>query len=120
MEYLSPRDQEWARSFAAGAGILWDEGDSSLADGQNRLCALRAAGVLVVPVFGRYLPCGDTAGRTTARPSRSPAQETVDRFWVQWTSDHIGPGASARWLGWVVARCPWSRRFLPRPDRDRD
>ncbi len=55
MEHLSPQDREWAQAML-GDHIWWDEGDTSLTNGQHRLCAMRAAGVTRVPVHGRHLP----------------------------------------------------------------
>ncbi|MFF4448729.1 hypothetical protein [Streptomyces sp. NPDC001502] len=65
--HLSDRDRAWFRSLIGGGHIWWDTGRQNLTNGQHRLCALRAAGVAVIPVYGRHLPDHD---ETTTRPRR--------------------------------------------------
>ncbi|WP_189277429.1 hypothetical protein, partial [Kitasatospora griseola] len=112
MAHLTPRDRRWARSFTAGSGINWDDGDQAVADGQHRLCALRAAGVKVAPVYGCYLPDRLPAEHQDAGDH---ARRTVEHYWAERLAQMVGPGFVARLLAWAVVRYPALRMRLPRP-----
>lgn len=116
MEHLSPRDREWAQRMLSDH-IWWEEGSTSLTNGQHRVCAMRQASVARVPVYGRHLP-----GRqlSDARDAREHARTTVERYWTERLVDLWGPGPWAERLGPLLARYRVLRWPLPRPDRRPD
>ncbi|MFF4531665.1 hypothetical protein ACFY1P_20635 [Streptomyces sp. NPDC001407] len=113
MEHLSERDRAWAQAMVADL-IWWDEGQRQLTNGQHRLCALRAAGVNTVPVYGRHLP-GQPPTDTTE--PKSHARQAIAAFWTSHLTALWGPGFRARRLGPVFARYRVLRRLLPASDR---
>ncbi|WP_328843019.1 hypothetical protein [Streptomyces sp. NBC_00258] len=113
MEHLSPRDREWAQAMV-GDHIWWDEGDTSLTNGQHRLCAMRAAGVTRVPVNGRHLP-GKQLPDATDAPEH--ARKTVEDYWIGRLTELWGSGPWPERLGPLLARHRMLRWPLPRPDR---
>lgn len=86
---LSARDQEWLLSLL-NAPIEWDDRDQMLTNGQHRLCALRAAGVLSCPVRGRHLPDTDHGQPI---PADNHARATIQATWRK--------HAAQRWPHWI-------------------
>lgn len=113
MEHLSPRDREWAQAMVADH-IWWDEGDTSLTNGQHRLCAMRAAGVVRVPVYGRHLPGNQPPDATDAHEH---ARRTVETYWIGRLTELWGSDPWTERLGPLLARHRVLRWALPRPDR---
>lgn len=113
MEHLSPQDRKWARRMLSDR-IWWEEGSTSITNGQHRLCAMRAAAVANVPVYGRYLPGKQPAG---AMDAREHARKTVEEYWVDRLVELWGPGPWPRRIGPLLARYRILRWPLPRPDR---
>ncbi|MFG2681283.1 hypothetical protein [Streptomyces sp. NPDC048392] len=113
MEHLSPHDREWAQAMV-GDHIWWDEGDTSLTNGQHRLCAMRAAGVARVPVYGRHLPGQQLDDATDAQEH---ARKTVENYWTGRLTELWGAGPWPERLGPLFARRRLLRWALPRPDR---
>ncbi|MEU0110645.1 hypothetical protein ABZ313_35515 [Streptomyces sp. NPDC006251] len=113
MEHLSPRDRQWAQRLVSDH-IWWEEGSDSLTNGQHRLCAMRAAAVTNVPVYGRYLPGQQSPDATNAQEH---ARTTVEKYWIERLADLGVPGPWPERLGPLLARHRILRRPLPRPDR---
>ncbi|MEU6381664.1 hypothetical protein [Streptomyces sp. NPDC046909] len=116
MSHLSPQDRQWAQDMVRD-NICWDEGDSSLTNGQHRLCAMRAAGVVRVPVHGRFLPGAEMAVVTDAQEH---ARQTVETYWIERLTELWGPGPWPARLGPVLAGHRILRWLLPRPERRRE
>ncbi|MFF9909538.1 hypothetical protein [Streptomyces sp. NPDC013457] len=108
MEHLEERDREWARALVQDP-ICWDDNHDSLTNGQHRTCALRAAGVLHLPVEGRHLP--DTAP-PDAVDARTHAQRTVQGFWRDVLTAVLGPSHPLVNTAPLLVRFPALRRLL--------
>ncbi|MFJ9933921.1 hypothetical protein ACIRSJ_12440 [Streptomyces virginiae] len=91
--HLSDRDRAWFRSLIGGGHIWWDTGQQNLTNGQHRMCALRAAGVEVIPGYGRHLPDRDEA--TPSQDAQAHARRTVEDFWFARTSPPSSSRASS-------------------------
>ncbi|MER5226419.1 hypothetical protein [Streptomyces flaveus] len=106
LQHLDETDRPWAHDLLHDH-IHWDSGDTALTNGQHRLCAMRAAGVTHVPVYGRRLP-DQAAG--AARKAAEHAHATVEQYWSGQLTKVWG---SPRFAGSFV-RFPFLRRLLPR------
>ncbi|MFJ5851281.1 hypothetical protein [Streptomyces sp. NPDC092903] len=109
--HLSDRDREWFRSLIGGGHIWWDTGQTNLTNGQHRLCALRAAGVEVIPVYGRHLPDHDET--EPSQDAHAHARRTVEDFWYMRTAA-FRPGALRTLLARLLIRYPALRALLPK------
>lgn len=89
-----------------------DAGQENLTNGQHRLCALRAAGVEVIPVYGRHLPDHDET--EPSQDAHAHARRTVEDFWFARAADILGPGALSTQLAHLLIRYPRLRALLPR------
>lgn len=106
MQHLDEEDRQWARDLLYDH-IAWSEGNTALTNGQHRLCAMRAAGVTHVPVYGRYLPEKSTGAGCDAKQH---ARATVEQYWA----DRLPPRwRSTRIASWI-ARHPFLRLVLAR------
>ncbi|MEU1628266.1 hypothetical protein ABZ746_23635 [Streptomyces sp. NPDC020096] len=109
--HLTERDRAWFRSLISGH-IWWDTGQKHLTNGQHRLCALRAAGVDVVPVYGRHLPDRDET--EPAIEASTHARRTIEDFWHARAAELLGPGTRGTLLVRLLIRYPWLRVLLPK------
>ncbi|WP_371484793.1 hypothetical protein [Kitasatospora sp. NBC_00315] len=108
---LTERDQQWALALASpGRAINWDDGDTFLTDGQHRLCALRAAGVTSIPVYGCYLP---DRPQTAVGTAQQHARQTITDFWYRQAAAVLGPNKAAAALARLLRRFPARRNLLP-------
>jgi hypothetical protein len=112
-EHLTARDREWFRSLISGH-IWWNSGQERLTDGQHRLCALRAAGVNRVPVYGRHLLDQDET--TPAIDARVHARRTVEDLWRTLAAERLGPGIRSTILARLLIRYPRLRALLPKDE----
>ncbi|MER8236148.1 hypothetical protein [Streptomyces sp. NPDC094049] len=112
--HLSDRDRSWFRSLIGGGHIWWDHGSKYLTNGQHRLCALRAAGVEAVPVYGRYLPGLDET--TPSQDARAHAKRTVEDFWSAHLTAVFRPRLLSARLARLLVRYPRLRSLLPMSD----
>ncbi|RLU82519.1 hypothetical protein CTZ27_29765 [Streptomyces griseocarneus] len=112
MEDLSERDRHWAHRMLTDR-IRWDEDLSRLTNGQHRVCAMRAAGVEILPVYGRYLPEQAPIAPTDAKRH---ARQAVTAFWTGHLTARWGTTFWSRWLGPAFARFPFLRGLLPKDD----
>ncbi|WP_326763410.1 hypothetical protein OG978_01265 [Streptomyces sp. NBC_01591] len=110
--HLSDRDRAWFRSLIGGGHIWWDTGQKNLTNGQHRLCALRAAGVEVIPVYGRHLPDQDETKPSEA--AHAHARRTVEDFWDTHTAAALRPGVLSTQLARLLVRYPRLRVLLPK------
>ncbi|GAA3085126.1 hypothetical protein GCM10020000_84550 [Streptomyces olivoverticillatus] len=113
MEHLSERDRKWARRMVADH-LWWDEGQTRITNGQHRVCAMRAAGVTVLPVYGRYLPDRTPTATTDAQRH---ARQAVTVFWTGYLTALRGSGSWRRRLGPAFARYRFLRGLLPQDSR---
>ncbi|MFJ9967118.1 hypothetical protein [Streptomyces avermitilis] len=110
--HLSERDRAWFRSLIGGGHIWWDTGQQHLTNGQHRLCALRAAGIEVIPVYGRHLPDHDET--TPSQDALTHARRTVEDFWLVHVTAVLRPSLLSTHLARLLARYPRLRALLPR------
>ncbi|MER5549728.1 hypothetical protein ABT072_46900 [Streptomyces sp. NPDC002589] len=110
--HLSDRDRAWFRSLIGGGHIWWDTGQQNLTNGQHRLCALRAAGVEVIPVYGRHLPDHDET--MPSQDAQTHARRTVEDFWSAHVTTVLKPGLLSIRLARLLARYPRLRALLPK------
>ncbi|NJP98446.1 hypothetical protein HCN51_55035 [Nonomuraea sp. FMUSA5-5] len=82
---LTRQDEQWLDSFVIDP-INWDDGHDAITNGQHRLCALRAAGILTCPVNGRHVP--DDPYPTPA-PAHEHAQQTITAFWTRYLTQRL-------------------------------
>lgn len=113
MEHLSERDRKWARQMVADH-LWWDEGQTRITNGQHRVCAMRAAGVTSLPVYGRYLPDRTPAATTDAKRH---ARQAITAFWTDHLTALWGPRSWRPRLGPALARYRFLRGLLPQGDR---
>ncbi|WP_327302150.1 hypothetical protein OG730_00225 [Streptomyces sp. NBC_01298] len=113
-EHLSDRDRAWFRSFIGRGPIRWDSGQQRLTNGQHRLCALRAARLEVVPVYGRHLPDDDET--TPSQDAQAHARRTVEDFWSAHVTAVLKPGLLSTHLARLLARYPRLRALLPKSE----
>ncbi|WP_233435906.1 hypothetical protein [Streptomyces anulatus] len=110
--HLSERDRAWFRSLIGGGHIWWDTGQQNLTNGQHRLCALRAASIEVIPVYGRHLPDHDET--TPSQDALTHARRTVEDFWLSHVAAALKPGRLSTHLARLLARYPRLRVLLPK------
>jgi len=108
MSALSPRDEKWATEWLKDH-LWWDSDDEQLTNGQHRLCALRAAGVPVVPVYGRHLPDEDETQPVV--PPFEHARRSIETFWRDRLTRRGVPGAWTGASARLLARYPQLRRI---------
>ncbi|EDY52707.1 hypothetical protein [Streptomyces clavuligerus] len=92
--------------------IWWDQGSENLTNGQLRLYGLRAAGVEVVPVYGRYLPAHDETA--PSQDAVTHARHTVEDFWSAYTAAVLRAGILGAPLARLLARYPRLRALPPK------
>ncbi|WP_331747837.1 hypothetical protein OG520_40245 (plasmid) [Streptomyces sp. NBC_00984] len=112
--HLSDRDRAWFRPLIGGGHIWWDTGLKNLTNGQHCLCALRAAGVEVIPVYGRHLPDHDET--KPSETAHAHAKRTVANFWDTHTAAVLRPGFLSTQLARLLIRYPRLRVLLPKPE----
>ncbi len=106
---LSPEEQGYLEYLFADP-IKWDDGDGTFTNGQHRSCALRAAGVAMCPVRGRYLAAEPYPATV---PAREHAERTVASFWISYVRAHVGERRLTHSIARALSRWPALRRFLP-------
>ncbi|MFD3840245.1 hypothetical protein ACFWWC_28930 [Streptomyces sp. NPDC058642] len=112
--HLSERDRAWFRSLIGGGHIWWDTGQQNLTNGQHRLCARRAAGIEVIPVYGRHLPDHDES--TPSQDALTHARRTVEDFWLAHVTAALKPGRLSTHLARLLTRYPRLRALLPKSE----
>ncbi|WP_328373765.1 hypothetical protein OG800_50885 (plasmid) [Streptomyces sp. NBC_00445] len=112
--HLSDRDRAWFRSLIGGGHIWWDTGQTNLTNGQHRLCALRAADIEVIPVYGRHLPDHDET--VPSQDALAHARRTVEDFWYARAAAALGLGALGTVLARLLIRYPRLRALLPKAE----
>ncbi|OPC76705.1 hypothetical protein B4N89_45295 [Embleya scabrispora] len=81
----NPEFDEHDRKYAVSLfydPMTWSDGDEALVNGQHRLCALRAAGVVSCPVDGRHLP--ETVHEVTTATPSAQARPHAAGFWPRY------------------------------------
>ncbi|MEU0478348.1 hypothetical protein ABZ260_04070 [Streptosporangium sp. NPDC006013] len=112
-DQLTARDALWLDSLFLDC-IAWDDGDSAITNGQHRTCALRAAGVPLCPVEGRYVP-GDPYPEP--RPACEHARQTITRFWIAATFTQVPSRLLAAVVSRALTRWARLRPLIVRPRR---
>ncbi|MFI7135796.1 hypothetical protein ACIBQ1_59835 [Nonomuraea sp. NPDC050153] len=112
-DQLTRQDERWLNSFEIDP-INWDDGHDAITNGQHRLCALRAAGVLTCPVDGRHVP---DDSYPTPVPAHEHAWQTVTGFWTRYLTKRLRNPKLADLARRILLKCPASRRFLFGTDR---
>jgi hypothetical protein len=109
-ERLPPDDRTWLWSLLSMEPIEWDDGDLAITNGQHRLCAMRAAGVLACSIQG-YHPSA------TAYPAPLPAIDhahlTVERFWTTHLARRLGNHSATCRAARLLHRHRGLRRVMP-------
>ncbi|MEU4574661.1 hypothetical protein [Nonomuraea sp. NPDC023979] len=105
---LTAQDKRWLGSFAFDP-INWDDGHNAITNGQHRLCALRAAGILACPVDGRHVP---EDPYPDPLPALEHARQTVTGFWNCYLTKRLRSRRLADLAGRVLLRWPGGRRYL--------
>lgn len=117
-ERLTESDRSWLYWLFADP-IMWDDGDSIVANGQHRICALRAASVELCPVQGRHLPATTPPTDSATIPAAEHASRTVQAFWTRVLADRYGTNPATRLAGRILARHPRLRRWISSPRIER-
>ncbi|HUR03169.1 MAG TPA: hypothetical protein VM347_11555 [Nonomuraea sp.] len=107
---LTPQDEHWLDSFEIDP-IAWDDGHDSITNGQHRLCALRAAGVLICPVDGRHVPY------PSPMPAHEHARQTITGFWTRYLTKRLRNPKLADLARRILLKWPAGRLFLFGTDR---
>lgn len=122
-EHLSVDDRQWAQDLIHDH-LWWDQGAKSLTNGQHRLCAMRAANLPYVPVYGLHIPSHpEPEAASTPEPEaasttiRHHATQTVQNYWTVRLYTWGAPPWAA-FMGGLLARHRLLRRLLPPPDDD--
>ncbi|MEU4229624.1 hypothetical protein AB0F17_35455 [Nonomuraea sp. NPDC026600] len=110
---LTRQDEHWLDSFEIDP-IAWDDGHDSITNGQHRLCALRAAGVLTCPVDGRHVP--DDLYPSPV-PAHEHAQQTITGFWTRYLTKRVRNPKLADLARRLLLKWPAGRLFLFGTDR---
>jgi len=105
LDQLNPHDRHWASQLLADH-LWWDQGDTHLTNGQHRLCALRAAGVAVVPVYGRHLPDTPHPDADAVPEASDHARRTVQQFWRDRLAQSGTPRPLTALRARILARYP--------------